>query len=367
MMRWMAPRLLAAGILLVALPASADMFQHHTSQSDIEQRIVERPLVVGKGWVEVGLGLDWKHTSSEFLAGDGGGSFGFTKGTHYEDYSNNARLNFRRFTLMGRWGFTKGTDLYVRIPFVWNHLANDNEMIIETGDGEETRSTSVNTFAIGDVEMGVLIQWLRRQDPNGKFNSSLGSHIDIKAPTGLESPGSYIASPGLVTVMPTGTGTYNWGLDIEYKQQLAFMAVDVRAGFVWRTSGIAQYLIEDQENQFQMRIKPGDAVEWDIDLVFQPARFLALGVGLASEYRFATKVGPSSRSMAQCKECEPIADSEGLMMNGAFLVSITPSRSFQVDLRAEYTLAGLPAFMIPLEDVSPTRGVTVGANVLYRF
>jgi len=364
----MAPALLATGILLVALPASADMFQHHTSQSDIEQRIVERPLVVGKGWVEIGLGFDWKHSNSEFLAGeDGGGSFGFTKGTHYENYGNNARLNFRRFVLLGRWGFTKGTDLYVRVPFVWNHLANDNEMTIETGNGEETRSTAVNTFAIGDVEMGVLIQWLRRQDPNGKFNTSLGSHIDIKAPTGLESPGSYIASPGLVTVMPTGTGTYNWGLDIEYKQQLAFMAVDVRAGFVWRTSGIAQYLIEDAENQFQMRIKPGDAVEWDINLLFQPARFLTVGVGLRSQYRFVTKVGPSSRSLAQCKECDPIPDSEGLLMDAGLLVSVTPSREFQVDVKVDYTLAGLPAFMIPLEDVSPTRGLTVGANVLYRF
>jgi len=38
-----------------------------------------------------------------------------------------------------------------------------------------------------------------------------------------------------------------------------------------------------------------------------------------------------------------------------------------VDVKVDYTLAGLPAFMIPLEDVSPTRGLTVGANVLYRF
>jgi len=231
----------------------------------------------------------------------------------------------------------------------------------------EPRRTNISTFSLGDVEMGVLVQWLRRQDPKGKFNTALGSHIEIKAPTGLESPGSYISSPGLIDVLPTGTGTYNFGVDLEYKQQIDFMAVDVRAGFVWRTSGIVQYLIEDQEHFFNLRLKPGDGVQWAVMVLFQPTRFLTVGVGTEMEYRFATKIGPSNRSIAQCKECEPIPGSDGLDMDGILQVSLTPSREFQVDIRAEYTLGGRPAYLVPLEDISPARGFTAGAAVMHRF
>ncbi len=360
MMRRMATCLLAAGVLLAAAPASANMFQFHTGQADIEQRMVERPLVVGKGWVEIGLGFNWKHSQSEFLAGDSNATVGFVPDTHYVPYDNDARLDFRTFSLDFRWGFTKGTDVYLHVPFLWNQLQNSNL----NADGEPV---NVNTFAIGDIEMGVLIQWLRRVDPAGKFNSSLGTHLDVKAPTGLESGGAYLPSPGLITVLPTGTGTYNFGLDIAFKQQLAFMALNLRAGYVWRASGIAQYLVEDQEHQFQLRIKPGDAVEWDVGLMFQMARFLSLGIGTEWQYRWETKIGPSSRGLAACKECDPIADSDGLFLDGYGEVNVTPSRKLQIDARFGYTLGGRPANLVPLEDVSPTRGMTVAAAVMYRF
>jgi hypothetical protein len=368
MMRWMATCLLVAGVFLAALPASADMFQHHTGQADIEQRFVERPLVVGKGWVELGLGFDWKHSGSQFLDNDSPTNVGFVPGTNFERFDNNAAFDQRRFTLGLRWGFTKGTDVYLRVPMVWNQLRNDNEVtIIDPAGDEQTIGTNISTFALGDVELGVLIQWLRRVDPNGRFNSSLGSHVNIKAPTGLESPGTYIASPGLISVMPTGTGTYNYGFDLEFKQQIAFLAVDVRAGYVWRSSGIVQYLVEDVEHQFLLRLKPGDAVEWGLMLYFQPTRFLSVGIGTDMEYRFLAKIGPSARSIAQCKECDPIEGSNGLYMDGVAVISLTPSRHFQVDLRAQYTFGGREAFLFPLEDVSPTRGVTAGGNVMYRF
>jgi len=383
----MAPRLLVTGLLLVALPASASIFQHHTSQADIEQRIVQRPLVVGKGWVELGLGIDYKYSTSQFLESDSA-NVGFSKDNHYESFDNGGVLNLTRFSLNFRWGFTKGTDLYLRVPFLWNNLQNnltvDNWEEVDgiqegttrvevDADGQEhyyvnnPRQTNINTFAIGDVEMGVLVQWLRRQDPKGRYNTALGSHIEVKAPTGLESPGSYISSPGLVTVLPTGTGTYNFGVDLEYKQQIDFMAVNVYGGFVWRTSGIVQYLIEDQEHYFNLRLKPGDAIEWGLMLTFQPARFLAIAVGTDMEYRFPTKIGPSDRSIAQCKECQPVDGSDGLDMDGVVQVSITPSRVWQVDIRAEYTLGGRPAYLVPLEDISPARGLTAGAAVMYRF
>ena len=54
-------------------------------------------------------------------------------------------------------------------------------------------------------------------------------------------------------------------------------------------------------------------------------------------------------------------------MDGYGQVSVTPSRAFQVDARFSYTLGGRRAFLIPLEDVSPTRGWTAGGAVTYRF
>ncbi len=360
MMRRTATCLLAVGFLLIALPASADMFQHHTGQAEIEQKIVERPLVVGKGWVEMGIGFDWKHSASEFLPGDSAAMVGFTPGKHFDRFSNDARFDQRRFALDFRWGFTKGTDVYLHVPLVWNQLRNSNA-------GADGEAVNVNTFALGDMDMGLLIQWLRKVDPAGKFNSSLGSHLHIKAPTGLESPGSYIPSPGLITVMPTGTGQYNFGADIEFKQQLDFVAIDVRAGYTWRTTGIAQYLIEDDQHQFALRIDPGDGVYWSAIVMFQMARFLTLAVGADFEYRFATKIGPASRSLAACKECDPVEGSNGLYVNGVGTLSITPNRNFQVDVRFAYTLGGRPSYLIPLEDVTPTRGWTAGGSVMYRF
>ncbi len=336
------------------------MFQHHTSQAEIEQRIVERPLVVGKGWVELSLGFDWKHSASEFLTGDSKATVGFVPDKHFERYDNDGRLDFRTWSLDARWGFTKGTDVYLHIPIVWNSLQNSNV-------GEDGSVVNVNTVALGDLEFGILAQLLRKVDPGGKFNSSLGMHFDVKAPTGLESPGSNIPSPGLITVLPAGTGTYNLGLDLEFKQQIAIMAVNVRAGYVWRASNVVMYLAEDDWNLFQMRLAPGDGIQWDVGLTFQLANFLALGLGGEFEYRFLTKIGPSSSGIAACKNCDPVADSDGLYMDGYGMVSVTPSRAFQVDVRFAYTLGGRRAFLIPIEDVSPTRGWTAGGAVTYRF
>ena len=145
------------------------------------------------------------------------------------------------------------------------------------------------------------------------------------------------------------------------------MAIDVRAGYMWRTTGIAQYLIEDDQHQFALLIDPGDGVQWGLDVMFQLARFLTLGVGADFEYRFVTKIGPSSRGVASCKECDPVEGSNGLYVDAGAVVSVTPNRNFQVDLRFAYTLGGRPAYLIPLEDVTPTRGWTAGGSVMYRF
>lgn len=370
MNRWMATCLLAAGTLLAASPASADIFQHHTGQADIEQRVVERPLVVGKGWVELGFGFDWKSSNSQFIAGDNPAVIGFTPGTHFERYDNDARLDFRTFSLNFRWGFTKGTDVYLKAPFVWNQLQNTNATCPDgslTCDEDELTPVNVNTFALGDMEMGILAQLLRRQDPEGKFNNALGARLHIKAPTGMESPGSYIPSPGLIRVLPTGTGTYNFGLGVEFKQQLAIVAINLRAGYNWRVSGIAQYLIEDEEHQFALRIDPGDSIDWHAIFQFQMSRYFTLGVGARFDYRFATKIGPSSRGLAACKNCDPIEESKGLYMDGVAELNVTPDRSFQIDVNFAYTLGGRPAFLVPLEDISPTRGWTLGGDVMYRF
>jgi hypothetical protein len=225
----------------------------------------------------------------------------------------------------------------------------------------------VNTFAIGDLEMGILAQLLRHQDPEGKFNNALGARLHIKAPTGLESPGSYIPSPGLIGVLPTGTGTYNYGLGIEFKQQLAVIAINLRAGYNWRVSGIAQYLVEDENHQFALRIDPGDSIDWSAIVQFQMSRYFTLGVGAVFDYRFATKIGPSSRGLAACKNCDPIEESKGLYVDGVAELNFTPDRNFQIDVNFAYTLGGRPAFLVPLEDISPTRGWTLGGDVKYRF
>lgn len=346
----------AALAALAAEPAQASAFQTHTYQADLPLRLVERPLVVGKGVLQLSAGFDWKQSSSYFTGDDDEPwNFGAKEGEDWRSYSNGATWSYRQFHLDVDWGFTKNSQLFLRIPFVWAHVGNEN-------------GADLTAWGLGDVRLGVRQQIARRIDPEGKANASLAAGLELKTPTGNESPGSYLSSPGNLTYVPIGTGTYNLTLDVLARQQAGPIAIQGRAGFVARFSSVVQYLVEDQENQFNMRVDPGDGIEFDIGVIGQLGPYVALSLDFQNEYRLPTRQGSTAKHIDPCHGCAEIEGSSGFWSDLRGGVSVSPSNRLQIDGFVAYTLAGKNStFYWPLEDISPSRGVTAGGDVAFRF
>ena len=200
---------------------------------------VERALVIGKSWFVFDLDFRFKYSDSHFV-GDTPANVGLTEGTHWESEKNDGRWVYRRWELGLGWGFSRNIDIYARIPVVWGSVWN-NRMIDD--DGNETPITGAG---LGDVHGGFRFQFLRNQSEDGRFSNSLIANLDMRFPTGDESPGSYIGGPNNVVTIVTGTGTWGFDFNARFKQQLAIVALEVGAGFTYNPTGTVMYLVEDE-------------------------------------------------------------------------------------------------------------------------
>ncbi|MCO4771958.1 MAG: hypothetical protein KDA24_18145 [Deltaproteobacteria bacterium] len=352
-------------VLLAALvsagPASASWLQPHTIQEDVPIADVERALVAGKSRMVFDFGFSWKQSRSHFLNSGGVFNAGFTEGTNYEKEKNNASWNYATPSLGVTWGFSKNSDIYVSVPVVIASVVNDR-MIAEDGSPDPIRSVG-----IGDLHGGVRFQFLRSRSEDGKFSNSLIGQLDVKFPTGAESPGSFIGGPNNVATIVTGSGTWGWDLSVRFKQQLAILAVEAGVGFTWNPTATVMYLIEDQQNQFNQHLDPGDRVHLDVGLTVQPMQHIAVRADLFLDYRTPTRWGSTVSAFPACKECAVIPESNGFWMDLRGTIIADFDTHFGLDAYFEYTLAGRRAFLWPLEDVSPTRGWTAGGTLSYRF
>lgn len=350
----------AAAVLMVAAtlaasPAFGSWGQPHTLQDVVPLPEVERSLVTGKSWFVFDLDFRFKRSTSHFI-GDTPLNLGFAEGTHWERESNEGRWTWRRWDLGISWGFTGALDLYARIPVVWGSAWNSR-----MGDDP------ISGVGLGDLHSGVRVQLLRTQNPNGRFSNSLIGQIDFRVPTGQESPGSYIPGPNNVATIITGAGT--WGIDLaaRYKQQIAILAVEVGLGYLWNPTGTVMYLLETEENQFNQHLDPGDVVHGDLGLTVQFFDHLALRGDLFLDYRTPSRWGSTSDTFPACKECAEIPNSNGLYMDVQARVISDFDIHFGLDAYFRYTLAGRHNFLWPLEEISPSRGWTLGGDVAWRF
>jgi hypothetical protein len=220
---------------------------------------------------------------------------------------------------------------------------------------------------LGDLTGGFRFQFLRSQSDDGKLGSSLIGQLHLRFPTGSESPGSYIGGPNNVATVITGTGTWGVDLSARFKQQLAIIAIEAGVGFTWNPTGTVMYLLENEENQFNQHLDPGDVIHADVGVAVNIIKNLGLGGTFYLDYRTKSRWGSTSNTFPACKECAEIPGSDGLYMD----VEANVYADFNVHLGLEgyfrYTLAGRHNFLWPLEDISPARGWTVGANLAYRF
>ncbi len=345
---------------MAAVPASASWLQPHTRQEAVPVAEVERPLVIGKSWFVFDLDFRFKYSDSHFI-GDTPANVGMTEGTHWESEKNDGRWVYRRWELGLGWGFSRNIDLYARIPVVWGSVWNNRMM---DDDGNETPITGAG---LGDVHGGFRFQFLRNQSEDGRFSNSLIANLDMRFPTGDESPGSYIGGPNNVVTIVTGTGTWGFDFNARFKQQLAIVALEVGAGFTWNPTGTVMYLVEDEYNQFNQHLDPGDVIHGDIGVTVQFFQNLALRGDLFLDYRTKSKWGATSATFPACKDCDIIPGSDGLYMDVQARLISDFNVHLGIDAYFRYTLAGRHNFMWPLEEISPSRGWTAGANLAYRF
>ncbi len=355
------PALLALGALLWASPASASWLQPHTIQEDVPIADVERALVAGKSRMVFDFGFSWKQSRSHFLNSGGVFNVGFTEDTHFEKEKNNAVWNYAKPTFGLTWGFSKNSDIFVHVPVVIASVVNDR-MVKDDGSPNPIRSVG-----IGDIRGGVRFQFLRSRSDDGKLSNSLIGQIEAKFPTGAESPGSFIGGPNNVATILTGTGTWAWDVQVRFKQQLAILAIEAGLGFTWKPTQTVMYLIEDEQNQFNQHLDPGDVVHLDVGLTVQPFQHLAVRVDWLLDYRTPTRWGSTVSAFPACKECDVIPDSNGFWMDLRGTLIADFDTHLGLDAYFEDTLGGRRAFLWPLETVSPTRGWTAGGTLSYRF
>ena len=114
-------------------------------------------------------------------------------------------------------------------------------------------------------------------------------------------------------------------------------------------------------------LDPGDVVHADVGLAVNFFKHLGMGGTFYLDYRTKSRWGSTSNTFPACKECEEIPNSSGLYMDVEGYVFADFNIHLGLEAYFRYTLAGRHNFLWPLEDISPSRGWTAGANLAYRF
>jgi len=118
----------------------------------------------------------------------------------------------------------------------------------------DTLDTNITQFGLGDPEFGYSFEFFRTLAP---ITSVIG-YARYKAPLGNESPGNYIGGPNTFSAVVMTTGTPDITVGAAAKRQLGPAAVIVDVNYVQRASGTPLYTLETTNNQFQVRLKPGN-------------------------------------------------------------------------------------------------------------
>lgn len=330
--------LAALGLAVTSTPAHAAGFQVKTMRDPLPSREYERGLVLGKGWLEWGIGADVKMADG---AWDGEGNpvdWESTKFLHTTE-----RLDVR-------YGISRRAEVHVTLPFHYQRLTND-----ELG-------TDTSQFALGDPIFGWKIEPFRSMAPV----TSVIVYTWYKAPAGNESPGNYIGGPSSFTDFVVTTGTPDLALGAAGKRQLGPLALTLDLSYIRRFSGTVMWAIETEYNQFNARIKPGDVTRAHGDLLLQ-AGPVALHGGAVFELRQQFKSGTTADGWFPGKNLEAVAESDGWSLDVPAGAIFNISRGVDVDLAVNIPLRGEDLMFFPIEDIHPTRGFTYSGTLEFRY
>ncbi|MFZ5476926.1 MAG: hypothetical protein ACOZNI_09150 [Myxococcota bacterium] len=336
--------LLSLALATGSSPALAAGFQAKTMRAPLSAAEVERPLVIGRGWLEFGLGVDYKLADGHWT--DEGGLFTDPGAL---DRFESARWMYTTERLDVRYGIARRGELYWSVPFHYVRLTN------------EDLGTNISDFGIGDPRAGWKMEWLRTEAPT----SSVITDLEFKLPAGIEAPGTYIGGPNTVTGFVMSTGTMDVALHVRGKRQFGPAAVTAGVGYVYRFSGVTQYCIETTEQQFVCRVKPGDEVRASLEPMVQLGPLALSAEGLV-RIRSATKTGTTSGGFNPDAHLRPIDGTDGVNVDVVPRLTANLTRGFDLVGAVGIPIAG-EDLLFPLEEVTPTYGYTYSLTAEIRY
>jgi hypothetical protein len=342
-------------IVLLALSvgsgsAEAAGFQAKTMRAPLAAVEVERPLVIGRGWLEFGLGFDYKQAGgcwpspTTCLAETGAwGADGAV------DAFDHAKWTYTTQRLGIRYGISRRAELYWDIPFHYVRLTNDQ------------LGTDTSDFGVGDPRFGWKLEWVRKDAPT----SSVITDLQFKMPTGSESPGTFVGGPNTVGNFVLSTGTMDAALFLRGKQQFGPFAVTGSVGYVHRFSGVTQFAVETENDYFLGRFKPGSETQVAIEPMVQ-AGPVAVSAEVLYRFRFASATGTTSAGIYPDVYLTPIEGSEGWSLDVTPEVTVAVTRGVDLNVAMGIPLRG-EDLLFPLEEITPTRGFTYSGSAEFRF
>jgi hypothetical protein len=336
--------LILTALALTTPSAEAAGFQAKTMRAPLSAVEVERPLVIGRGWLELGLGADYKLASGYW--DDEGNSRDFEAGPGFEG----AQWLYTTQRADLRYGISRRGEIYASLPFHYVRLTND-----ELG-------TDTSTFGLGDPRFGWRLEWFHRDAPT----TSIISELEMKVPAGSESAATFIGGPNTVSTFVMSTGTPDLSLTARGKQQLGPIAVEAGLGYVHRFSAVTQYVIEVDQYQFLGRFRPGSEVRANLGALVQLGP-VAVGADGLFRLRGAAASGTTSTGVIPDAHLDPIAGTEGWSFDLQPRLVANVTRGFDVDLGVGIPIRGEGLGLFPLEEITPTRGITYSGSIELRY
>lgn len=343
-------------MLLLALSlgsgtAEAAGFQAKTMRAPLAAVEVERPLILGRGWLEFGVGMDYKQAGGCWIGE--GESCVYETGAWGDDGAvdgfEDARWTYTTQRLDVRYGISRRAEIYWNVPFHYVQLQN------------EKLGTDTSDFGIGDPRFGWKLEWVRKDAPT----SSVVTDLQFKLPAGSESPGTFIGGPNTVSGFILSTGTMDAALYLRGKQQFGPFALTGSVGYVHRFSGVTQFAVETENHYFLGRFKPGSETQVAIEPMVQ-AGPVAVSAEVLYRLRMASMTGTTSPGIYTDAYLVPIEGTDGWSLDVTPAVTVAVSRG--VDIRAAL---GIPLrgedLLFPLEEITPTRGITYSGTVEFRY
>ncbi len=323
------------GLLTVIGGASAGPFTMKSSQGEWEKDHVQRPLVLPKGWLSVGVAIDTKR-STQYRGSDGA----------LRSQADGVAWRYTRIWLEMEQGVSKRITLYGRVPLVSAKL-------------DLAAGSAIKTFDVGDAHLGFVAQpWL-----DGPHSAAFS--MDLKTPTGVEWP-SDVGGPSNTESFLTGTGTTNLSLFTHGK--LVFVekiSLEMDLGYVHKFAAIVGYV--DQVGGFGNGVlDPGNEFQMVGRMKGQVVSRVALGIEGRLRRVGEAEIGVTGDG----QELLPMRHTSGTWVDARFELLVDPSDHWGLEGWVERDFYGgdTRTFAhLGLEEFSPQPGWTFGGRVACRW